>query len=331
MEKIRKGNDIRIKWAIYAGKGVNELPYDLTGKNITIYLKNAYDAIKVTDFIIEKHIIKFMFWGAEQEHTGSYSLTLVENEGLKGMRTVDECDAFALVNHSFQTGGKAESHVECKHLRFRTNFRVGEGAGVSIVVDDKLSLESENPVQNKVVTEQLYKSTLFDVIEEIDAPNDKDDSIILDNKLSLTSENGVKNKVITLALQEETLRAKASELKLEKSISGYDSKLELIEDSLSVTNSTVLNLMVKIDNVDDKLTRIEDAIKDVSLEEISNVLTKVESLDTNIKSVESDIASIEESMNELEGKIDTLNADVYTEGSVESKINKALDWEIIRK
>ena len=32
---------------------------------------------------------------------------------------------------------------------------------------------------------------------------------------------------------------------------------------------------------------------------------------------------------ELEEKIDTLNADAQTEGSVESKINSALDWDNI--
>lgn len=36
MEKIRKGNDIEVQWAIYAGYGINEAPYDLTGRNLTL-------------------------------------------------------------------------------------------------------------------------------------------------------------------------------------------------------------------------------------------------------------------------------------------------------
>lgn len=56
------------------------------------------------------------------------------------------------------------------------------GGGSSIVVDSELSLISENPVQNKVITQAL---------NEIGTA---------DSELSLSSENPVQNKVITQAL-----------------------------------------------------------------------------------------------------------------------------------
>lgn len=158
MEKIRKGNDIEIQWAIYAGQGINEAPYDLTGKNLTLYFRNQFGRTEIYDYKVERHIISFMFWGKDQKHTGTYSIELVENEGREGMHTVDECEAFTLVSHSCQTGGESEGRVECIHLQFRSQMSVGfpsSGGGSGIVVDNVLSESSENPVQNKVVTSAI--------------------------------------------------------------------------------------------------------------------------------------------------------------------------------
>lgn len=269
MEKIRKGNDIEVQWAIYAGVGINEAPYDLTGRNVTLYLKNQFGRKEVSDYTIDRHVIKFTFFGKDQQQTGTYSLELVENEGRQGMHTVDECDAFTLVNHSCETGGDSEGRVECIHLQFRANM------GISV------------PAIGTPGTE-------------------------VDSQLSLVSENPVQNKVITLALQEESKRAQDAESRLEKAIADYDSKLELIEDKMSVADKTVQNLVIKIDNVDDKLTRIEDAIKDVDLNEVANVLTKVEEMNVTVQ--------------ENTEAIEILNADAETEGSVDNKIAQAFGW-----
>lgn len=156
MEKIRKGNDIEVLWAIYAGEGINEAPYDLTGKNLTLYVRNQFRRKEVYDFEVNKHVLRWMFWGKDQSQLGKYSLELVENEGRQGMHTVDECDAFQLVSHSCETGGDNEGRVECIHLQFRANMGVFTPTlGGGIEVDDALSLESENPVQNKVVTSAI--------------------------------------------------------------------------------------------------------------------------------------------------------------------------------
>ena len=184
MEKIRKGNDIEIQWAIYAGQGINEAPYDLSGRNLTLYLRNQFGRTEVYDFKTERHILSFFFYGKDQKHTGTYSIELVENEGREGMHTVDECDAFTLVNHSCQTGGESEGRVECIHLQFRSHMSVGfpsSGGGSDIVVDNVLSETSENPVQNKVVTSAIndLKTSLsglsqfvFDLVEKVDGYSD---------------------------------------------------------------------------------------------------------------------------------------------------------------
>lgn len=184
MEKIRKGNDIEIQWAIYAGQGINEAPYDLTGKNLTLYFRNQFGRTEINDYKVERHIISFMFWGKDQKHTGTYSIELVENEGREGMHTVDECEAFTLVSHSCQTGGDSEGRVECIHLQFRSQMSFGfpsSGGNSDIVVDNVLSESSENPVQNKVVTSALndlktslngLSQSVSDLSEKVDGYSD---------------------------------------------------------------------------------------------------------------------------------------------------------------
>lgn len=180
MEKIRKGNDIEVQWAIYTGFGINEAPYDLTGRNLTLYLRNQFGRQEVYEYTIDKHIIRFMYWGKDQKQTGTYSIELVENEGREGMHTVDECDAFTLVNHSCQTGGDSEGRVECIHLQFRANMGIsipnnGGGETPSIEVDNVLSETSENPVQNKVVTKAIndLKGAMNALAESVSGLDDK--------------------------------------------------------------------------------------------------------------------------------------------------------------
>ena len=156
MERIRKGNDIEIQWSIYASDGMNEAPYDLSGKNVSLYLKSQFGTTQVSEFAVKDNVVSFTFYGKDQKHTGAYSLLLVENDGMLGMHTVDECDAFSLVSHSCNTGGEAEGRVECISLQFSTNVGVFiTTPAPAIEVDSELSLESENPVQNKVITDAL--------------------------------------------------------------------------------------------------------------------------------------------------------------------------------
>lgn len=125
MEKIRKGNDITVLWKIYAVSGGTEKPYDLSGRNLTLYLRSPFGKEKVQSYSIETNTIRFTFYGKDQVHTGEYTLTLVENEGRENMQTVDECKAFALVLCSCDVGGDKESKVEVTTLELRTQMQVG--------------------------------------------------------------------------------------------------------------------------------------------------------------------------------------------------------------
>ena len=171
MKRIRIGNDIEILWAIYVINGTKKSPYDLTGKNLSLYLKGPKGRTEVSGHTSDQNILKWIFFGMEQHHPGTYSLELVVNEGSEGMHTIDRCNAFSLVKSSCDIFHNSGSRIECirptKHstttcnseieyilLEFSSTMSVGMPTS-GIVVDDTLSLESENPVQNKVVTEAI--------------------------------------------------------------------------------------------------------------------------------------------------------------------------------
>ena len=152
MDKIRKGNDISVEWAIFIDSEGQQAPYDLTGRKLTMYLTNRYGTSQVSDFNTEGNILRWTFYGKDQKQLGNYTLTLVENEGKNYMHTVDVCNAFCLVNHSCETLAGDEDKVKLVYLGFSSEISTGYGR---IQIDDALSEESENPVQNKVITEAL--------------------------------------------------------------------------------------------------------------------------------------------------------------------------------
>ena len=93
MVRIRIGNDIPIRWAV-TRCGV---PEDFAGKSLKLYMRTAYSETEVTDFAVNGNVISWTFPGAQQKATGTYTFTLVENDGLDDMATVDACDALKLV------------------------------------------------------------------------------------------------------------------------------------------------------------------------------------------------------------------------------------------
>lgn len=181
---IRKGNDIEIKWAIYTGSGINMVPYNLEGKPVAAYLKTKYGKISAKDISVSGHIVKFFFYGKDQNYIGPYSIELIENEGKIGMHTVDECKAFELVKCTCDADGSGgEGLISVTSLEFRTSMQVGV-SGANIVVDTELSFVSENPVQNKVVSkaindiaenikniENKVENLDYDVVEDVVSPD----------------------------------------------------------------------------------------------------------------------------------------------------------------
>lgn len=104
--KIRIGNDIIIRMRL-TRNGESE---DLTGKKLFVMLRSSYKKLIVEHTIIGDEII--VIWlGSEQERTGTYTVTVIEEYGNGNRNTVDACNAFTLVPFSCteadaKTGGQ---------------------------------------------------------------------------------------------------------------------------------------------------------------------------------------------------------------------------------
>lgn len=135
MKAIRKGNDIEIRWSIFMKGGRNNIPYILQGKNLTLYVFSPNSAMtKVNDFSVDGNVLIWTFKGKEQTKPGMYKLTLVENDGEDGMRTLDKCDAFRLVSCSCIANGEDTAGVKTSTLELNSIFDVTETVDISAFV-----------------------------------------------------------------------------------------------------------------------------------------------------------------------------------------------------
>lgn len=156
---------------------------------MTISLKNADGEVlssKSVDFPMETAFVnadydkvnKKMIFTLESGVTVEVPLgNLVE--GL-----VSQVD-FDLLKEDMETieGNVAQNTQDIEELK---------NGGAKITVDSELSETSENPVQNKIITEALNSAT-----QRIDDLEQSGVKITVDSELSNTSENPVQNKVIT--------------------------------------------------------------------------------------------------------------------------------------
>lgn len=176
-QRIRIGKDFTIRWRIFASEDGALVPYDCTGKDLTLCLDSPYKRSKVEGFTVEGNLIEWTFKGKDQKSTGSYRLVLIENQGKDGMLTVDTCDAFELVAHSCEESFDLEAPatidadalsgvVETSAVELESSFTTGTvnikgdifvAPYIQGTVDTELSIESENPVANYVITAEIQK------------------------------------------------------------------------------------------------------------------------------------------------------------------------------
>lgn len=147
----RIGNDLNVAWSILR-EGV---PFNLEGLNTKLYLKDMYGRKAVSGFSVQGNMVLWRFKGADQKHTGKYSLELVINEGDLSMITTDSCNFVNLV------------FCECKADEGGDDIAISSELGfVAIVVDSELNEDSENAVANKAVVQGLSKKANVAEIEQ---------------------------------------------------------------------------------------------------------------------------------------------------------------------
>lgn len=96
MKSERIGNDLNIVWSLLSG----DQPFNIEGRDVTIYLKSAFRKTEIKDFNLSGNKVLWTFYGKDQKQTGIYSLELVVNNGKEGMITTDACNFVNLVNCS---------------------------------------------------------------------------------------------------------------------------------------------------------------------------------------------------------------------------------------
>lgn len=258
MEKIRIGNDIVVLWAIRAEQDGEKVPYDLTGRKLSLYVSNQIESWKVQDFEINGSALRWMFCGKDQKHVGTYTLTLVENEGEEEMHTVDMCNAFRLVPRTCQNEEEENDVIELVTLEFLSDFFVQEPLE-KIDVDTELSIESENPVENRVITEK------FDEIEK--SLEKKADSSTLAKVAKSGSYNDLSNK--------PTIPTKVSQLTNDKNYASQskvdDLRSEILGDLEADDAETIKDINVEIT----ELYRQIDTINDAGYVNIGDVQTEI--------------------------------------------------------
>lgn len=148
MKRIRIGKDFAVKWSIYSKTNEGKEPYLLDPKNCLLRLISPFKKEQVDGFLIEGNTLTWAFRGRDQKMLGVYSLELVEHNGASGMVTIDACKAFELVAQTCDETGNNGGDIVIDALSLEGEVML---APAKIEVDDYMSSESINPVQNKVV------------------------------------------------------------------------------------------------------------------------------------------------------------------------------------
>lgn len=120
MKRIRIGNDIRIGWTVTR----NGQPENFSGKDLMLLMSNEYRTQELTDYEVQDNVLSFTFWGKDQKSLGSYSFTLIENNGEEGMYTLDACDAFRLVARSCMEGGESSEGLSVETVQLSGDLAV---------------------------------------------------------------------------------------------------------------------------------------------------------------------------------------------------------------
>ena len=117
MDKIRLGNDIEMRWSIFTRDGDNKVPYNLEGRALTLSVVNRTGESEI-EFFAEGNIVTGVFRGRDQRILGKHGVSLRENNGEYGMRTIDACDAFELVACSCEEALGSSGTIQLYHLTF---------------------------------------------------------------------------------------------------------------------------------------------------------------------------------------------------------------------
>ena len=152
MNKQRIGKDFAVVWKIFFKTADGRKPYVLDAENIILRLVAPDKKSDVHEFTVDENVVTWIYRGRDQKILGVYSLELVQRDGANGMITIDTCKAFELVAHTCEETDNENGDVVIDSIEFDSEVTLAPlGYAGAVEVDDQMSDDSENPVQNKVV------------------------------------------------------------------------------------------------------------------------------------------------------------------------------------
>lgn len=291
-----------------------------------MYLTNRYGTSPISGFKTEGHIVKWTYYGKEQKQLGPYTLTLVENEGKDNMHTVDACNAFHLVARSCEATKGNENKVELVHLDLSSEMLAG---AAPIKVDDELNEDSENAIQNKVVT-QSFKDVAAAIEERQPVINDLENirkgaslgatavqrvktfngqdiegegniEFPIDANLSEMSANAVQNKAVTMALNDKVSK------EIGKGLSSEDFTATLKEKLDSLSNYDDSAIVAAINRLRSDLDNLVSGDTTKAINSYNDVIAFLAGIEDS-KSLEGIIAAIEKQITAKQDEVADLDA-----------------------
>lgn len=154
MAKIRIKTDFIVRWGILTrGEAIS-----LEGRDLRLEMNTpAHTSVEIP-FSIDGNVLVIRVAPEVQTQVGVYSFTLWENHAKAGQTPLDRCSAFCLVSKSCKADMEDDNIEVEPVLELDTDdmsFAPISVGGGTIEIDAELSLESENAVQNKVVTKAV--------------------------------------------------------------------------------------------------------------------------------------------------------------------------------
>lgn len=149
MVNKRIGNTLNISWSVKTEDDINIEELDLM-----LQRREPLKTVSNIPFsIIDGNTLIFRHEGKDQKNCGKYTYSLWANFGKNNQAVVDSCDGYNLVASTCLECGNGSLDVE-EDIKLSTVVLVVNGGGTANV-DSEFSLESENPVQNKIITKTL--------------------------------------------------------------------------------------------------------------------------------------------------------------------------------
>lgn len=289
LKDIRQGNDIRITWSILH----DSEPYILTGKNLTIIInRGVYKfPVPVEEFTVDGNKVIFTYYGKDQEMSGVYFLTLIENDQEKRMHTVDSCPAFRLVKNSCEIGGgTGGSRVQIETLELVSTIELGGGANIDVI--DNLNSNSttsalsarQGKVLNEAKQDTLVSGTTIKTINGETLLGSG--NILIDGGSGVAGVSSVNGKtgVVTLTKDDLSLGNVDNTSDIDKPVSteqqmALDGKVDKVVGEGLISNIEK-NRLANVDNYDD--TELRESITNLDNTKVDKVTGKSLVSDTEI-------------------------------------------------